>query len=192
MLATMGAQNPEQRITQPAESLRRLEEAVPTLTALRRTRPAVIDWARAESALGTPLPGDYKLLAEAYPSFASSGGYLRVGLPAPGDGQPLPDTEELLDIVRDWWEEDMSMGLPPHPAPGGLLPWADSEQGDLFLWSTTGDAPDDWPVVVAPRDHPWWQYAGGAVQFLADLADGTLAPWGLIDVHDDGVTALAP
>lgn len=42
----------------------------------------------------------------------------------------------------------MSIGLRPYPAPGGLLPWAESNEG-------------------------------GAVQFLAELCDGTLEPWAL-------------
>lgn len=70
----------------------------------------------------------------------------------------------------------MSLGMRPHPAPGGLLPRTGTEGGDLFLWITTG-APDDWPVTVATRGGEWWHYRGGAVHFLAELVDGTLEPW---------------
>nr|WP_245730082.1 hypothetical protein [Micromonospora pallida] len=77
----------------------------------------------------------------------------------------------------------MSIGLRPYPAPGGLLPWAQSNQGDIFLWTTTGPGPDEWPVTVASRNLGWWHYMGGAVQFLAELVDGTLQPWELPPVR---------
>ncbi|WP_240140160.1 hypothetical protein [Streptomyces sp. MUM 178J] len=79
----------------------------------------------------------------------------------------------------------MSIGLQPHPAPGGLLPWTSSVEGDLFLWITAGSTPDDWPVTVATRAGEWWHYAGGAAQFLAELASGAIEPWGLSRIDAD-------
>jgi len=185
----IGTQNPRHRIDSPEEALTRLEHALPGLLPHRRAQRATVDWGVVEAELGIPLPGDYRLLAESYPSFAFSCGFITVGLPQPGSERRLDGITAGLDIVRDWWEADMSLGLPPHPAPGGLLPWADSSQGDLFLWVTSGASPHDWPVAVATRDGEWWYYAGGAVQFLAELADGTVEPWGLTDIHSD-VTVL--
>jgi hypothetical protein len=80
---------------------------------------------------------------------------------------------------------DMSIGLRPHPAPGGLLPRAESNEGDMLLWTTTGTTPDNWPVTVASRNGGWWHYAGGAVPFLAELVDGTLEPRGVPPVRPD-------
>ncbi|MDH2393427.1 SMI1/KNR4 family protein [Streptomyces sp. HNM0663] len=181
----IGTQTPERRITDPEEALRLLEQVLPDLAAHRRPQPAPIDWTLVEGRLGTGLPTDYKRLAEYYPSFALSHEYLGVGLPSPGSELELDGTTEALEIVHDWYEDDMSIGLQPHPAPGGLLPWTSSVEGDLFLWITAGSTPDDWPVTVATRGGEWWHYAGGAVQFLAELASGTIEPWGLSRIDAD-------
>ncbi|MFJ8443370.1 hypothetical protein [Kitasatospora griseola] len=73
----------------------------------------------------------------------------------------------------------------PYPAPGGLLPWAASSQGDFFLWTTSPAGPEDWTVTVASRNGGWWHYTGGAVQFLADLVSGALEPWALPRVRPE-------
>ncbi|MFG2310279.1 SMI1/KNR4 family protein [Streptomyces sp. NPDC048566] len=177
----IGTQAPRTRITDPAEAVHRLEQAVPELTRHRRLEPAPINWSLMEEDLGTALPSDYKLLSELYPSFALSEGFIHVGLTKSGTERDNSGIFEGLQIVQDWWQADMSLGIPPHPAPGGLLPWTDTEGGDLFLWMTTG-APDDWPVTVATRGGEWWHYLGGAVQFLAELMDGTLEPWEMTDL----------
>ncbi|NYI08269.1 SMI1/KNR4 family protein [Allostreptomyces psammosilenae] len=184
----IGTQAPRRRITDPAEAVRALERAVPGLAAYRRPEPAVLDWALLEDALGTPLPADYKLLAAHHGAFAL-GDFLLVGLPEPGAERYLLGgiRDDLEGVLQDWWEADMSIGLRPHPAPGGLLPWAQSNQGDHFLWTTTGDGPEQWLVTVASHNGGWWHYAGGAVQFLAELVEGTLEPWGLPPVRP-GVT----
>lgn len=181
----IGTQEPQQRITDPAAAVHALERAIPGLVEHRRPEPAPVNWRLLEEGLGTRLPTDYKLLAALYPTF-TLGDFLVVGLPAPGaEHRRLHGIRDDLEIVQDWWEADMSIGLRPHPAPGGLLPWAQSNQGDLFLWTTTTAEPDDWPVTVASRNGGWWNYLGGAVQFLAELIDGTLQPWELPPVRPE-------
>lgn len=181
----IGIQAPRHRITDPVLVVRRLERAIPGLAEHRRPAPATVDWLLLEKALSTCLPADYKLLAALYPTF-TLGDLLVVCLPEPGAEQyRLRGIRSDLEIVQDWWEADMSIGLRPHPAPGGLLPWAESNQGDFFLWTTTGAGPDDWPVTVASRNGDWWHYTGGAVQFLAELVDGTLHWWGLPPVRPE-------
>jgi hypothetical protein len=175
----IGTQTPGRRITDPAASLRALERAVPGLVGLRRPEPATLDWASLEGGLGTALPADLKLLAALYPTFAL-GDFLLVGLPEPGEEHhQLRGIRSSLEIVQAWWESGISTGLRPYPAPGGLLPWAESNEGDMLLWTTTGATPDDWPVTVASRNAGWWHYTGGAVQFLTEWLDGTLDPWAL-------------
>ncbi|MEV7524177.1 SMI1/KNR4 family protein [Streptomyces sp. NPDC091371] len=150
-LIDIDVQTPKRRITDPAEALAALERAVPGLADHRRPAPAPLDWALVEESLGTTLPSDYKHLAERYASFVI-GDYFHVGLPEPG-GEQL------------WLR--------------GLLPWADSHNGDQSVWSTAGETPQQWFVTVAGRGGAWWHYEGGAVQFLAELCDGTVEPWGL-------------
>jgi hypothetical protein len=170
----IGTQNPQRRLTDPASALAALEQAVPGLPQLRRTAPAGIDWAQAEESLGTALPSDYKLLAETYPSLLFDD-FLGVGFPPPGREKAWAEDPDDLEVLAEWCEDP----LYPFPAPGGLLPWATSYQGDYFLWTTHGTGPDEWTVTVASRNGGWWHYTGGAVQFVADLISGTLKPWGL-------------
>lgn len=182
----IGTQTPMRRITEPEEAIAVLERAVPGLTDHRRSEPAALDWALLEEGLGTTLPADYKRLAEWYPTFAV-GDFLLVGLPEPGEehNRLRGIRDDLEGVVQEWWEADMSIGLRPHPAPGGLLPWAESNEGDKFLWSTTGDSPQQWLVTIASRNGGWWHYQGGAVQFLAEYCDGTLEPWALPPVDPE-------
>ncbi|MFJ3728928.1 SMI1/KNR4 family protein [Streptomyces sp. NPDC090045] len=171
-------QTPARRITDPAEALAALERAVPGLLHHRRSEPAVLDWPLVEEGLGTALPADYKDLAQWYPAF-TLGNYLLVGLPGPGEElQLLRDTHSTLEVLVDAWLEP-ELGLQAHPVVGGLLPWAESDESDKFMWSTAGASPQEWRVTVAGRGGAWWHYEGGAVQFLAELCDGTLEPWGL-------------
>lgn len=178
-----GTQAPGCRLTDPAESVAELERALPGLVAHRRPAPAAVDWPRLESALGTALPADYKLLCELYPPFELSD-FLLVGGPAQGAEGAWATAD--LDIVAEWCEDaDVAVPLHPYPAPGGLLPWASSSQGDLFLWTTSPAGPQEWTVTVASRSFVWWHYTGGAVQFLADLVSGALEPWALPTVRPE-------
>ncbi|MGY0058859.1 SMI1/KNR4 family protein [Streptomyces sp. LZ34] len=182
----IGTQTPARRLTDPDEAIAALERAVPGLAAHRRPEPVVPDWAVLEDGLGTALPADYKRLAEWYPTLLL-GDFLLVPSPEQGREQYLLAgiRETLTEDLVDWWEHDMTAGLRPYPVPGGLLPWAESNQGDMFLWTTTGDDPREWLVTVASHNGGWWHYAGGAVQFLAELCDGTLEPWELPSVDRD-------
>lgn len=166
---------PKHRITDPAEALAALERAVPDMADHRRPTPAVLDWALLEEGLGTALPSDYKHLAEWYPAFAI-GHCVLLGLPEPGaEHHVLRDIRSLLEALVEARPEP-GPGVPPHPAPGGLLPWAESDESDTFAWRTTGGTPQEWCVTVAGHGGGWWHYEGGAVQFLAELCDGTLEP----------------
>ncbi len=182
----IGTQEPRRRLTGPAAAVGELERAVPALVAHRLPAPADIDWPRVEAGLGTVLPADYKLLCELYPAFELSG-FLAVTRPAPGREESWAQgARELLETVGEWCEDaDLAVPLRPYPAPGGLLPWATSNQGDFFLWTTSTAGPQEWTVTVASRSGGWWHYAGGAVQFLADLAGGTLEPWALPTVRPE-------
>ncbi|GGT07021.1 hypothetical protein GCM10010271_06780 [Streptomyces kurssanovii] len=180
----MGTQAPQRRITEPREALAALERALPGLAGHRRPEPAVIDWAVLEESLGTALPPDYKHLAERYPTFAV-GDFLLVTLPDPGhERDSLRGFHGALHVLADAWVEPGS-GPVAHPAPGGLLPWAESDESDKFMWSTTGRTPQDWTVTVASRSGGWWHYDGGAVQFLAEYCEGTLEPWALPRIDPD-------
>ncbi len=176
--AFIETQTLKRRITDPAEARTALERAIPNLVDFRRSAPAVLDWALVEESLGTTLPSDYKHLAEWYPTFAI-GDYILVSLPEPGEEHFVHrGFQSMLDVLVDAWLEP-DLGLLAYPAPGGLLPWSESDESDKFMWSTAGDNPQEWVVTVAGRGGAWWHYEGGAVQFLAELCDNNLEHWGL-------------
>ncbi|GAA3893314.1 MULTISPECIES: SMI1/KNR4 family protein [Streptomyces] len=181
-----GTQAPRCRLIDPAESVAELERVLPGLVAHRLPTPVHIDWLRLEGLLGTALPADYKLLCERYPAFELSD-FMLVGGPRPGaEAGWVQDAHEELEIVAEWCEDaDVAVPMHPYPAPGGLLPWSTSSQGDFFLWTTRPSGPQEWTVTVASRNGAWWQYTGGAVQFLADLVSGVLEPWALPTVRPE-------
>ncbi|GAA2272320.1 hypothetical protein GCM10010430_67850 [Kitasatospora cystarginea] len=80
--------------------------------------------------MGTVLPTDYRLLCELYPAFAL-GDFLGVAGSEPGEEQVWTQaTWDELEMVAEWSEEaDPAVPLRPHPAQGGLLPWASSNPG---------------------------------------------------------------
>ncbi|MEK2490444.1 SMI1/KNR4 family protein [Kitasatospora purpeofusca] len=181
-----GTQVPVRRLLDPAEAVAALENAVPNLAPLRLREARNVNWPRVEAELGTALPEDFKLLRERYPTFAL-GDFLGVGGPERGREQSwVQSLRESLEDVEEWCTEaDLAVPLHPYPAPGGLLPWAGSNQGDVFLWTTSPVGPQEWTVTVASRSSVWWHYTGGAVQFLADLVTGAVEPWALPEVRPD-------
>ncbi|MFG2794425.1 SMI1/KNR4 family protein [Streptomyces sp. NPDC048419] len=180
-----GTQAPGCRLTNPVESVAELERVLPGLVAHRLPTPASVDWPRLESVLGTALPADYKLLCELYPAFELSD-FMLVGGPAAGAEVAWAEDTEDLEIVAEWCEDaNLAVPMHPYPAPGGLLPWSTSNQGDYFLWTTSPAGPEEWTVTVASRNGAWWHYTGGAVQFLADLVGGVLELWGLPTVRPE-------
>lgn len=178
----IGTQTPARRIDDPDEAIAVLERAVPGLLPHRRPEAAAVDWAMIESGLGTVLPADFKRLTEWYPAFRLDD-FLVVALPRPGE--EIHRLRAMRDD-REWWESDDSTDLRlPYPAPSGLLPWAESYEGDRFLWSAIESSPQQWRVTIASRSGGWWHYEGGVVQFLAELCDGTLEPWALPAIGPD-------
>ncbi|MER5765062.1 SMI1/KNR4 family protein [Streptomyces sp. NPDC002082] len=178
----IGTQTPALRILDPDEAIAVLERAVPGLVDRRRAEPAALDWTVIEDGLSIVMPADFKRLAEWYPAFVLDD-FLLVSLPDPG--------KEIYRLRgmredREWWDSDDATDLRlPYPAPGGLLPWGESTEGDRFLWSAIEHSPQQWRVTVASRNGGWWHYEGGVVQFLAELCDGTLEPWALPPVSPE-------
>lgn len=57
--------------------------------------------------------------------------------------------------------------------PGGLLPWATSDDGDVFCWSTYGVS-GAWEVVTVPRSDSPERFRLSMTQFLARGLTGQL------------------
>ncbi|MEV6166528.1 SMI1/KNR4 family protein [Streptomyces sp. NPDC052052] len=176
----IGTQEPFRRLHGAVAVVEELERAVPGLASRRRPAPAGINWAAIEADLGAGLPDDYTLLCELFPTFILDD-FLLVGGPQPGvESAWVQRTLEELKIVTEWCADaDLTVPLQPYPTVGGLLPWAASNEGDIFLWKTVPADPQAWTVTIASRNGGWWHYTGGAVQFLADLVSGAVEPWEL-------------
>ena len=143
------------------------------------------DWPTVETALGTPLPGDYKHLVAAY-GWGEFCDYLRPHTPfgtgrygglAWQTGRPSGRAEK--DRERHPY--------PLHPAPGGLLVWGGTVDADRLCWLTTG-SPDRWPVVVWSRDGRYETHPMGAAAFIEAWAGGRVSSRLLADMEPD----LAP
>ncbi|OKI47487.1 hypothetical protein [Streptomyces sp. MJM1172] len=178
----IGVQRSVRRIVDADEAIAVLECAVPGLAGVRRGEPAVFDWVAAEDVLGSALPADFKRLCEWYPTFVLDD-FMSPGLPWPGE---MTGWARRTCKEREGWASDRFHGFCPQEVDAGsLLSWGESMEGDQFLWSSVTEDPEHWLVTVSSRNGVWWHYEGGMVQFLAELCDGTLEPWGLPPVRPE-------
>ncbi|WP_326807699.1 hypothetical protein OHB04_16320 [Streptomyces sp. NBC_01775] len=115
--------------------------------------PVPVDWPAVETWLGLRLPRDYKALVDASGPL-DLGEYLWVHAPCAQEGrfdygEWLRDTHRETRVAA---REATSSGPPSfHPAPGGLLAWAETRGGATLFWDTSAAAPKD---TSAPGDAP--------------------------------------
>jgi hypothetical protein len=163
----------------------RLEELFARLPEFAQQRlpvPVPVGWDAVHAELGTALPKDFRDLMEqvAFHEFDNFLVFTHTHHKAPGDSGIYVDVaRNQLTTLQDLAESGDSEGYRAFPEPGGLLPWADSLEGDMFFWDTTEDDPDRWTVVVASRNGSWLPYDGGMVAFLLRLADEGSGEWEL-------------
>ncbi|GLZ79847.1 hypothetical protein Afil01_46540 [Actinorhabdospora filicis] len=138
-------------------------------------------WAEVETALGLEFPVDYKMWAEEYPSLYL---FKFLHLDNPLDFPVSVDLEiDVLAEVREVAEEfgreitgddgsivDHRPALPFYPAPGGLLFFGQSDNGDYCTFLTAPD-PREWEVVVTDGGS-WWHSGRGFAAFLTGLLTG--------------------
>jgi hypothetical protein len=133
-------------------------------------------WLLAENKLGLRLPTDYKDLVQTYGS-GRFGNFLTVFTPFVSDGYVNLLTQDTLAL--DAYREvraalPHAAPYPAYPEPGGVLPWAQTDNGDVVYWLTEGPS-DSWPIVVIEARHgSYEQYALSTTEFLARLLEGTL------------------
>ncbi|MFJ2767479.1 hypothetical protein [Streptomyces sp. NPDC087300] len=143
-----------------------LERTVPSLTRWRSTGGRDVDWRLIENELGTPLPTDYRALAESYPTLLIDD-FMVVTLPAPARERDfVSGVRETAETLQDLAEVDESHGHVPFPEAGGLLGWGSSLSGDQFYWQVNSSEPESWRIVVSGRNDDWWTFDGGVVEFL--------------------------
>ncbi|MEU6325462.1 SMI1/KNR4 family protein [Streptomyces sp. NPDC047009] len=140
-----------------------------------------VDWRAVERDLGCRLPADFRDLVTIYgvgtidervmvlppTSTAHESGI-------PSVGQMTPSAE------KNAWLEHTKSTYPLWPDPGSLLCGLRMVDGNGGLWGavywrTSGPDPDQWPVVVWERYHPFVEFelsmSGLLVKWLADAAD---------------------
>lgn len=102
-------------------------------------------WPTVEAELGLGLPGSYKVLVE---QFGASSWLDFLHVLSPFDERRWRRVRATLDADRTLRQEfPHYYPLPLYPEPGGLLPWAVTDNGDTFYFITTGP-PDGWPTLI--------------------------------------------
>lgn len=137
------------------------------LTAPRRSQ---VDWDRAEAAVGTRLPADYR----EYVHWFGPGDfdeYLIVCVP----GVENSNTELAARLAKERHGARVQADIAPRakpriplfPEPGGWLPWGFTTGGDGLYWVTSGADPDRWTIAGRPsRGSDLASFDGGFAAFL--------------------------
>jgi hypothetical protein len=133
------------------------------------------DWHEVEAALGLELPTDFKQLVGAYGAHHFDG-FLTPLAPFGGRDLLVGPAQRLLDQERGFRAADPdACPYPFYPEPGGLLPWAGTDNGDRLCWLTDG-RPDAWTVVCwNPRSWRYDAHPVGAVEFLVGWLSGRIS-----------------
>lgn len=107
------------------------------------------EFAAIETALGTRLPSDFKLLLETYGTGSWLDFYWIVNPLDPRmSGFWLDSNHSEMRFWRELRHEDPKLiPFPIWPDPGGLLVWGGNENGGTLFWLTEGD-PNTWPTVT--------------------------------------------
>lgn len=106
-------------------------------------------WPAVEAELGLGLPGSYKVLVE---RFGASSWRDFLHILSPFDERRWQRVTATLVADRVLRQEfPQHYPLPLYPEPGGLLPWAVTDNGDMLYFVTAGP-PDGWPTLIrGPR-----------------------------------------
>lgn len=82
----------------------------------------------------------------------------------------LSQCERLAGALRTVREQTPDVRYVGFPAPGGLVPWGTTDNGDVLFWKTGDLDPNRWPVVLCDgRMWDWEEYPGSMTEVLADV-----------------------
>jgi hypothetical protein len=108
-------------------------------------------WQAVEESLGLVLPGSYKALVDRFGA-SSWGDFLHILSPFDDRLNLQRRGRQVLDADKELRQEfPWYYPLPLYPEPGGLLPWAITDNGDVF-YLITSVPPGQWPTLIkGPR-----------------------------------------
>jgi hypothetical protein len=144
------------------------------------------DWKAVEAQLGTPLPEDYRAFIVAFGT-GTIDGFMMVFNPFSANRfvnlieRGRAELEAYVEVFQPPAGSPFLTGgarktelpHPVYPSPGGLLPFAGTDNGEIFFWKTAG-APDQWTTVVyAARGPEYFEYPGGMTDLLGALLSRT-------------------
>lgn len=119
-----------------------------------------LDFERAEALLGLVLPADYKDIVSAYGDGCWQGFWYILNPASPNRNLNLV-AQASLGAHSDWGilaaerlgNELAAKSLPLWPDPGGMLPWALTDNGGRFFWVTRGPSAR-WRTIYYPDRSP--------------------------------------
>lgn len=168
-----------------------------SLDELRRIVPPpagtspTVDWASAQAALGVDLPSDYVALIDEWGA-GSFDDFLWVFAP----GHPnvnldlVQQAEEQSAALRETAEAGEEHPYEPAVAPGGLLPWGLTDNGDVCYWVLSESEPllTAFIAINESRGPEWHRFDGDLTDFLVGFLTGRER----VSVFPDDVPSAAP
>lgn len=148
-----------------------LEQLLAIMPAPETPLSASGDWSGVVSMLGTDLPSDFVAFINMYGTGCIAE-FLWVFNPFEKNVHLnlLSCSRLILEADREFRESyPQSLPEPLFPEPGGLLPWAVTDNGDRLYWRTKGDQ-NTWTVVV-------WESRGPEYESYALSMTGFLSAW---------------
>jgi hypothetical protein len=133
-------------------------------------------WPDMQARVGSVLPRDYKDFINAYGS-ACVNRFLRIHNPF--SERPFVNLHYQIARTLSAWrtlKAEHGATICPYPLwfePGGLLPWATTDNGDELFWLTTGH-PDQWTVLFRGRGGEDERFAGSMVELVFAFLSGSL------------------
>jgi len=140
-------------------------------------KPSRAQWNEVEEAIGTRLPSDFKEFVEHYgPGNVGTLLLIPSPLSTDEDTRLALFVERSLTLLRDARALELPMPFPIYPEPGGLLPFGETAEGDVFCWlADPGRDPDQWEVVALGRDtEEFARHDGPFIATLLALIRGEL------------------
>ena len=150
-------------------------------------------WGAVTSKLGGPLPTDYMQFIDHYGS-GTINGFLTVFNPFSANpnvnllDQAFVQLSALRELRTNFPNEFV---FPLFFEPGGLLPWAASDDGDVICWSTDGVS-GAWEVVTVPRSDSPERFKLSMAQFLAQGLTGRVKSSALPPHFASGAGSFEP